>query len=283
VTPSGPDAAGGRLPRLARWPARAKWPMVAVTLVSLPVIMVDESHLGAPWDGVARAANWLVWLAFAVELAIMLAVAPEKRRWLRHHPLELGIVVLTPPFLPPSLQAARVFRLLLAVRALAAAAVVRTLLSVAGLRYVSLLALVTVLGGGTAFAAVEQRQQQLSSWDGVWWAIVTVTTVGYGDITPKTTAGRVIAIFVMLGGIGFIAVLTAAIAQRFIAVGATGSEEDLPPDEHERQLERRLDRLEHRLAALAGSSGAVSSSSAADGSLLERDPATLSSGSPSSR
>ena len=54
----------------------------------------------------------------------------------------------------------------------------------------------------------------------MWWAIVTVTTVGYGDIVPKTDAGRVIDIIVMLGGIGFLAVLTAAIAQRFIAVGA---------------------------------------------------------------
>jgi hypothetical protein len=55
----------------------------------------------------------------------------------------------------------------------------------------------------------------------VWWAIVTMTTVGYGDIRPETNAGRVIGIVVMLFGIGFLAVLTAAIAQRFIATPAT--------------------------------------------------------------
>jgi voltage-gated potassium channel len=105
-----------------------------------------------------------------------------------------------------------------------------------------------VLGGGTAFAAVE-RGQELSAWDGLWWAIVTVTTVGYGDIVPKTDAGRVIGIAVMLGGIGFLAVLTAAIAQRFIAVGATPAEEDSPPSEDDRltRLERKLDRLHERL------------------------------------
>jgi voltage-gated potassium channel len=191
--------------------------MVVVALASLPVIVLDESRLGAPWDAVVHCANWLVWLAFSAELLLLLALAPQRRRWLVHHPLELGIVLLTPPFLPASLQAARAFRVLLVLRALAAASIIRTLLSASGLRYVALLAVVVVLGGGTAFAAVEHAQR-LSSWDGVWWAIVTVTTVGYGDITPKTDAGRVIAIVVMLSGIGFVAVLTAAIAQRFVAV-----------------------------------------------------------------
>jgi voltage-gated potassium channel Kch len=161
-----------------------------VALHALPVIVLDESRLGAPWDAVAGAANWLIWLAFAVETVVMLALAPEKRRWLRQHPLELG----------------------------------------------------------TAFAAVEHAQD-LTPWDGVWWAIVTVTTVGYGDIVPKTDAGRVIGVIVMLGGIGFLAVLTAAIAQRFIAVGAAGPGEDPPPGDDGRlaRLERKLDRLHERL------------------------------------
>jgi voltage-gated potassium channel len=233
---------------------RVRWGMVGVALLSLPVIVLDESHLGPPWDGLARAANWLIWLAFATEVAVMVARAPDKRGWLFRHPLELGIVVLTPPFLPASLQAARVFRLLLVLRALATASVVRSLLSVAGLRYVALLAVITVLGGGTAFAAVE-HQQHLSPWDGVWWAIVTVTTVGYGDITPKTDLGRVIGIVVMLGGIGFIATLTAAIAQRFVNVGTGAAQGDAPAGEGGDELASKLDllndrleRLEHQLA-----------------------------------
>jgi voltage-gated potassium channel len=250
--------------RLDRWTARLRWPMVVAALASLPVILLDESDLREPWNAVFAAANWLIWLAFAVELGVLVAAAPEKRRWLRHHPLELAIVLLTPPFAPASLQAARFFRLLLVLRALAAASVVRTMLSLAGLRYATLLALITVLGGGTAFAAVE-RGQHLSAWDGVWWAIVTVTTVGYGDITPKTNAGRVIGIVVMLFGIGFIATLTAAIAQRFIAVGTLDAAAPAEPlgDESLRRLDHKLDvlderleRLERRLEAGGGDGGA---------------------------
>src|SRR5829696_4168647 len=124
----------------------------------------------------------------------MLAVVPDRRQWLREHPVEVVVVVLSPPFLPSSLAAARVLRLLRLVRLLRLAVVVRRLFTMEGVRYVALLAFVTVLAGGTAFAGVEERP---TAWDGIWWAATTMTTVGYGDITPGTGAGRVIRLVVM--------------------------------------------------------------------------------------
>ena len=56
-----------------------------------------------------------------------------------------------------------------------------------------------------------------SVWLGMWWAIETVTTVGYGDIIPKQTAGKLIAGFLMLGGLSLIAVVTAAITSGFVS------------------------------------------------------------------
>jgi voltage-gated potassium channel len=53
-------------------------------------------------------------------------------------------------------------------------------------------------------------------WEGLWWAIQTVTTVGYGDVVPRSTAGRLVATLVMLFGIGFLTVITASIASTFI-------------------------------------------------------------------
>jgi hypothetical protein len=60
--------------------------------------------------------NWSIWLGFVVELGIMLGVVPSRGRWLRDHPLNVAMVLFTPPFLPASLQAARLFRLLRLVR-----------------------------------------------------------------------------------------------------------------------------------------------------------------------
>ena len=52
---------------------------------------------------------------------------------------------------------------------------------------------------------------------GMWWAIQTVTTVGYGDVTPKAVAGRIVAAIVMLEGIAFVAIVTAAVTSTFVA------------------------------------------------------------------
>jgi voltage-gated potassium channel len=56
-----------------------------------------------------------------------------------------------------------------------------------------------------------------SVWLGMWWAVETVTTVGYGDIVPNQTLGKVIAAFLMLGGLSLIAVVTAAITSGFVS------------------------------------------------------------------
>lgn len=56
-----------------------------------------------------------------------------------------------------------------------------------------------------------------SIWLGMWWAVETVTTVGYGDIVPDQTAGKLIAAFLMLGGLSLIAVVTAAVTSGFVS------------------------------------------------------------------
>jgi len=113
--------------------------------------------------------------------------------------------------------------------------------------------LLTVLGGGAAFTAVEKHR---STWDGVWWAITTMTTVGYGDLSPATDWGRLIGIAVMLIGISLFAVFTGAVAQRFLAATVEEVEDiaiDAEATESEvlselREVRMRLDRLERRLA-----------------------------------
>jgi voltage-gated potassium channel len=223
---------------------RLEWPMLVAALLVIPAIAIESSDVGEPWDTIAIVINWGTWLAFLAEALLMLSVVDDRRGWLRDHPLEVAIVILTPPFLPPSLQAARVFRLLRLLPLLRAGVLARRLLTTEGVRDAAVFALLTVLGGGAAYAAVETGED-LNTWDGVWWAIVTVTTVGYGDTSPETDAGRVIAIVVMLVGIGFIAVITAAAAERFMR-GREAEAQRAELTERLDEILQRLDAMEQR-------------------------------------
>jgi voltage-gated potassium channel Kch len=150
------------------------------------------------------------------------------------------IVVLTPPFAGSLLVSVRVLRLLRLVRLLRLATLARAVFSLAGVRYAALVAALTAVAGAQAFSTVEN----VSAGDALYWSLMTMTTVGYGDVTPKTDTGRAIAVAVMLVGIGFVAILTGAIAQRFIAP----AEESLAMGEQE--LRDRLDRIAARLDQL---------------------------------
>jgi len=113
------------------------------------------------------------------------------------------------------------------------------------MRYVALLSFAVVVGGGTLFAAVEPTQN-LSIWDGLWWATETVTTVAYGDIYPETAIGRIVGTVVMTTGVGFVALLTGSFAQRFLRGGNQAS--GRTPTEAE--MMRKIDEMAAQIADL---------------------------------
>ena len=82
---------------------------------------------------------------------------------------------------------------------------------------------------------------------GLWWAVQTTTTVGYGDNVPTTYAGRFLAAFVMLVGIGFLTVITAAITSTFVSrsrLEPAESDAETSLSEQLRQINARLERIE---------------------------------------
>ena len=88
---------------------------------------------------------------------------------------------------------------------------------------------------------------------GLWWAVQTVTTVGYGDHVPTTPAGQILAAVVMLVGIGFITVITASITSAFFAEFRQAAQPDgadaVATPEQLQKIDARLERIEAALSA----------------------------------
>ena len=115
---------------------------------------------------------------------------------------------------------------------------------------------VVVVAGGALMRLLDHGEYS-DVWVGMWWALQTVTTVGYGDVTPKNPSGRIVAILVMLWGIAFLAVTTAAITSTFVARASkereraqAGAEDDAEVriEAHLEGIDQRLDRLEKMLS-----------------------------------
>jgi len=126
---------------------------------------------------------------------------------------------------------------------------------------------IVVVGGGVLIRLLDHKEYS-NVWVGMWWALQTVTTVGYGDVTPTHISGRIVGAVVMLQGIAFLSILTAAITSVFVARASEelraqhalehGIEEDTEAgalahaDARFDELERRLERIEAALQARPG-------------------------------
>ncbi|HEX6663447.1 MAG TPA: potassium channel family protein [Gaiellaceae bacterium] len=102
---------------------------------------------------------------------------------------------------------------------------------------------VVVVGGGVLIRVLDHSEYP-SIWVGMWWALQTVTTVGYGDVTPEHVAGRLVGAVVMLEGIAFVAIVTAAITSTFIARAAR--ERSLAEGVDDAAVQKRFDEMGRR-------------------------------------
>lgn len=186
----------------------AEWPLMGTALVFLAAYAwqvigrVDGS--GAEW---LETVMWLTWGIFALDYAANLWLARERRRWFLWNLHELLVVAL--PFFRP-LRLLRLVTLLSVLH--------RTIgetLRGRVVTYVAGSAALLVFVGALAVLDVEQSAPDakiLTFGDALWWAITTITTVGYGDMYPVTPLGRLVASALMMSGIAVLGVVTASIA-----------------------------------------------------------------------
>ncbi len=210
------DRGGPRTPAdaayLQRFDTHMALPLVAAAV--LPIFLVP----GGIYPTLSAIVFIASWLVFVLDLVVY-----ERRRvhylqtWLGR--FDLTVVVLTAPWflvLGPDeskfvllIRFARIFRLVMATRG------ARRLFERLG-RVAIVAAVAVVLGSATAFRAEHATNPGFATFgDALWWGIVTLTTVGYGDIVPHTTTGRVAGVMIMITGISVLGLLAGSMAGFF--------------------------------------------------------------------
>ena len=211
--------------------------VIAAAIATVPLVVIEAREAHTP---LTSAANWIIWLVFLADLATDF----WRRAGLGQKLFSFVIVVLSFPLLPDILALSRLARLTRLARLLRVAGVAEKALPAfqravdrIGVRYVAGISMLSVwLGGGLFYLA--EPEAVGSVWNGVWWAVVTTTTVGYGDISPVTLAGRIVGVELMLIGIGLLATLGGSLTAFFI-----GSDSD----DCLGRIEERLNRIDELL------------------------------------
>lgn len=206
-------------PRAYAWERRLHWLMVGVALLSVPAFYLEEIATGEPMRLAGMVIEWAIVGAFAAELLWMLHVTQQKAKYLLRNWLDVLIIVFALASILGSATAwvalARLSRLALAALLLArVAGSLRNLLSPRGVPYLVGLGVIAILLSGVGFYLLEPTVDTLG--DGLWLALVTATTIGYGDFVPTSTAARIFAGFVVVVGFGLLSITVASFAAAFM-------------------------------------------------------------------
>ncbi len=234
-----------------RWGRRFEWPMVLLA-IWIPVAWYFE-YLNVLPTRLLLITDWAVWMTFVVETVLMTTLVWDKKRYLKGNWMNLVIIVAGFPLLwqtSPLAIGLRSLRLIV----LYGVFVRLTRLSKKALQKnrlgsTLLVALIVIFLSGIAITMIDPAIHTPA--EGIWWAWVTVTTVGYGDFVPTSTAGRIFGGLLILLGVGLFALLTANFSAALIGQEVTDVEKGVEQVEvEESAILERLDRIEQRLAKI---------------------------------
>jgi voltage-gated potassium channel len=215
-------------PRLQTWRRWTDVPLITLALGSLPILLLEfvSDRLSSTDTTFITLVNVVVFVAFAVDYIVELMLAGDRRAYVRREWTSLLIAISQGVAL---LHALQIFGAIRAIRAIRPVVFVWRLLAIgvaeskevrATFRDRAVTVAVSISGfvwltAAVAFTIVEDvgHGRRVDSFgDALWWSASTISTVGYGDVYPVTTVGRIIAVLTMIVGVSTFGVITAKLA-----------------------------------------------------------------------
>ncbi len=218
--------------------------IAAVVFLGAYALPILQTELAESWVSVCRWATWLVWVLFALDYFIRVKLSENRCRFIKKHLFDLAILAL------PLLRPLRLLRLVALLSIFNRSA--KTSLRGRVVVYITGGSFLLTFVAALAILDVERNlpDGNIKDFaDALWWAITTVTTVGYGDRFPTSDYGRLIGAALMVAGIALLGTVTATLASwlvQAIAAEEHGTQEDL------RSLAREVKALREQLLAQDG-------------------------------
>ena len=216
--------------------------VILAALATIPIVILQERN----FDHLAVSViDWLIWAIFLVEYTFGITVVKSRKTYVRRNWLGLAVVIFSFPMLPDLLASIRVVRVARIARLLRVLLVtgrglhaMRSSLAGQSLIYVAALTTLLTVSAAALMSVIEPETVRGDFGSSLWWAVVTVTTVGYGDIAPVSPIGRALAVVLMLSGLGLLSTLAASISAYFVGSGT---------DREIAAVHERLERMERML------------------------------------
>lgn len=240
--------ADGENEQAKKWGKVFEWPMIFLGVwILVEWYLESQSLLPAQFIFVT---DWLIWVFFLTETALLTLMVDNRWRYVKYNWINVVIIAAQIPVFwgwIPAVGALRALRLLVVFGVLIhMSGPIKKLLSKNQLGATLLAAFTIIVIAGITISALDPAIE--TPFDGLWWAWVTVTTVGYGDIVPETQAGKFFASVLILFGIGLFSLLTANFSAFFVSQDEEESrQKEQKMLEHLERIEARLKSIERRL------------------------------------
>ncbi len=265
---AGAKPSGGRHEVVDRIEDMTKYPMLVLGITWLIVLIaVGTINLNGTSSVALVGTLFVLWVVLLVEYLVRLVISPDSRGYLRRRWVE-PVTVVVPPFEGWHLVGIEKVSLLVHEGVLRLEAILkhhslfRVLIAAAGTLFLGAW-LVLLFEDHATGSNIHSYSSAL------WWAMVTVTTVGYGDRFPISGGGRAVAVILMLVGIGLIGVLTATVASVFVKEHTDANREEFKRGhatlgQELAVISERLADVERRLGATSEEVAALDAAAAAE-------------------